>query len=299
MRKLPLIFGAITLCCCILAACNPVVDSPTPTATPQPEVLPAFTPTPEPTREPAIAEVNGEVISVANFEAELVRYKAAQSALGIAQEDEAAARSIVLQELIDQVLLAQAAAESGFIVDDAMLQARLTTLVEKAGGADQLNAWMAENFYTETSFAQALKRQIAAAWQRDQIIASVPGTAEQIHAREIRLSTRWEADDMLYRLNTGTSFETLAWQADPFTGGDLSWFPRGYLTVPAVEEAAFALQPGYYTEVIETELGFHIVMVLEYDEAHPLATDALQFLQRKALNDWMAQRRAGSTINLY
>lgn len=46
-------------------------------------------------------------------------------------------------------------------------------------------------------------------------------------------------------------------------GGDLgSYFPRGAF-VPAFEEAAFRLQPGDVSNVVETEQGFHIIKLLE------------------------------------
>ncbi len=45
-----------------------------------------------------------------------------------------------------------------------------------------------------------------------------------------------------HQLQAGADFATLAYRYDPLTGGDLGWFPRGVLTQPAVEEAAFSLQ---------------------------------------------------------
>ncbi|TLN09224.1 post-translocation molecular chaperone, partial [bacterium] len=98
-------------------------------------------------------------------------------------------------------------------------------------------------------------------------------------------------------LQSGADFATLAQQYDPATGGELGWFPRGYLAQPAVEEAAFALLPDQYSPVVETEIGFHIIEVLAR-EVRPLAPDALQTLQRAALADWLKQQRSTVQIEM-
>jgi peptidyl-prolyl cis-trans isomerase C len=82
------------------------------------------------------------------------------------------------------------------------------------------------------------------------------------------------------------------------TKGELGWFPRGYLLEPSLEEAAFVLQPGQYSDVIQTQAGYHILYLEERDPARPLSPDALLTLQERAVQDWLAKRKTESKILL-
>jgi parvulin-like peptidyl-prolyl isomerase len=202
------------------------------------------------------ATVNGEGITLEEYQAELQRYQAALGPNVPVGEEESQQR--VLDDLINQVLLTQGASSSGYKVDAATLQERINELEEKAGGEQAFNNWMAANGYTNESFRIALARSMDAAWMRDRILTEIPEVAEQIHARQILLYSSEEANDVLAQLEAGKDFATLAAAYDPITQGDLGWLPRNYLTTPELEQAAFSLQPGEYSQVIETSLGFHI-----------------------------------------
>jgi peptidyl-prolyl cis-trans isomerase SurA len=69
--------------------------------------------------------------------------------------------------------------------------------------------------------------------------------------------------DLLFRIRKGEDFEALAreYSDDKLTapkGGRLALIGRGQ-TVPEFEEAAFALEPGQVSDVVETKFGFHII----------------------------------------
>jgi parvulin-like peptidyl-prolyl isomerase len=242
--------------------------------------------------------VNGEAISIASYERSLALYQAAQAETGTLLASEHL-EQIVLDDLIARLLLAQAAREAGFTADESLVTERLTTLVEEAGGQTALNDWMAANGYTPEAFEQDLALEIEAAWMRDEITNAVPTSAEQVEARQILLSDDFAAERLLGQLEGGASFETLVANNDPQRLGYLGWFPRGYLLQPEVEEAAFALQPGEYSQVVETEIGFHLIEVLERDPDRSLSPQARLALQIQALEDWLAERRAQSDIQVF
>lgn len=245
---------------------------------------------------PAVAIVNGEPIPLAEFQAELQRYRQAQEEAGVPY-DEGKSRQLVLNAMIDEVLLAQAARQAGFRVTDMLLRSRIEALVAQRGGMDAFRTWMMSYGYDDESFRRALARAIQAAWMRDQIIAKVPPQAEQVHVKQILFYNEQEAQQVWQQLQNGADFNALARQYDPLTGGDLGWFPRGYLLDPVIDETAFRLQPGQYSEVLKSEIGYHIIEVVER-AVHPLSARALHFAQQQALQGWLQQQREQSVIQI-
>jgi peptidyl-prolyl cis-trans isomerase D len=106
---------------------------------------------------------------------------------------------------------------------------------------------------------------------------------ERVHVRHILLKTTDAAKDQIAKieakaadlqkqLKAGADFAALAKKNSEDTasaekGGDLSWIVRGQ-TVKAFEDTAFSLKPKEISGVIKTEYGFHILEVLEKQEAH-------------------------------
>ncbi|HYO63693.1 MAG TPA: peptidylprolyl isomerase [Pyrinomonadaceae bacterium] len=78
---------------------------------------------------------------------------------------------------------------------------------------------------------------------------------------------REKAEQVLQRVKGGEDFAKLAgeFSSDPGSkdkGGDLGWFGKGRM-MQAFEAAAFALQPGQISDLVETPYGFHIIKVEE------------------------------------
>jgi peptidyl-prolyl cis-trans isomerase C len=267
----------------------PVAASPastTPTAIP-PTATPS--PTPEP---PAAARVNGQIITLADFEKELARYEAAQRSLGGPQPvGEHPYQSDVLDYLIEQTLIEQAAASLGIYVSDSELDTEIQRLQTETG-AEVFAEWLQTNQYTLDEFRQVLRAQLITQAMIDRVASQVGATADQVHARHIVVASVETGQAILTQLEQGADFATLArtYSLDESTrlnGGDLDFFPRGLLLAPEVEEAAFALAVGETSQLIESDFGIHIIQVLDRDPARPLSAEVQQRLRAIAFQQWL------------
>jgi peptidyl-prolyl cis-trans isomerase D len=114
--------------------------------------------------------------------------------------------------------------------------------------------------YFENHKAEFVAREERA--MRHILIGLAPGAEEDAVEQ-----ARAQAQALLEALRGGADFAALAAQhsADPGSaanGGDLGWVERGMM-VPAFEEAAFALDKGAVSEVVQTDFGFHVIQVTD------------------------------------
>lgn len=180
---------------------------------PTPELLCAEQPGPD---EPLAARVNRQGIGLATFEREVAQFLLALKAAGVDLQEESFQaempryRRQVLDRLIDDLLVQQAAVEAGLTVTPAEIQARLEEELSRSGGLDWFEGWLAETGQTwpeyERDVCQDLLRQavfdkvtaeITAAQQAGQLLDA----EAQAHAFERWLAERRAAADIEILVN--------------------------------------------------------------------------------------------------
>ena len=86
--------------------------------------------------------------------------------------------------------------------------------------------------------------------------------ANEVRASHILIENKQEAQKVLDKIKGGASFEDLAKKHSKCPsgrkGGDLGYFGRGQMVKP-FEEAAFKLNKGEVSGLVETQFGFHII----------------------------------------
>jgi parvulin-like peptidyl-prolyl isomerase len=258
---------------------------------------------------PLAATVNGEPITMAEFERQMANYEASMTSNGEdatspeGQASLAQARRSVLDWMIEQTLIVQAAPEMGVEVTEEDVEAVIDDLVADIG-QEAFDERLEREGLTLDEMRAQLKVQLLASRMAEKVVEAVPEKALHVNARHIVVDTEEEAQRLLEQIRAGADFAALA-QAhsqDAFTrerGGDLGYFPRGILTSSKVEDVAFSLQPGQVSDVLESELGYHIIQVLDRVEDMEVSPENLRMLKDKAAREWLNELWEGAEIERY
>jgi parvulin-like peptidyl-prolyl isomerase len=163
-----------------------------------------------------------------------------------------------------------------------------------------LDALRKEAGLSETDYRKTIEANLLYDKLQELFASRAPTSEEQVHARHILVEMEEEAQLVLARLEAGEDFIALAEElsTDEGTreeGGDLGWFPRGVM-VPEFEEAAFALQPGETSDILQTDFGYHIILVEERDPDRELEPYLLEQRQASALSEWLEEQRQSEAV---
>ena len=241
----------------------------------------------------------------------------------------------VLEALIDEALVRQEADRRGLTVSDAELQLGIerqfgydrnpptptptpitaTTVLTPATPITPMTKEEFDEAYSEfrkslsavkglseEGFRDLVKQGLLREKLGEALAATVPTTDEHVHAYHILVEDEETATEVLEKLRAGESFADLAAQYSEDDdskekGGELGWLAIDQAGVlPAVVEAAFALQPGEFSDVVETYLGYHVVAIDEQRTDYPLDESALSSRQAQTFSNWLAEARETADI---
>lgn len=257
-------------------------------------------------RSTAIAMVNGERITRKAFLDKL----------------ESQAGMQILQEMINDTLVAQEAKKAGVSVTEERLEEEMAKV--KANLGDQYEYVLSMYGMTEASLRSTLKANLLA---YEISTKDVKVTDEQIKkdydenpsyykepakvkASHILVRTKEEAKAILDELKKGADFAQLAKtkSIDPGTaekGGDLGYFSTGQMT-EAFEKAAFALSVGQLSGVVESEYGYHVILCTDkkaekmptLEEARETIIQKIKGEQAKNIDTLLLEIKDNSTVTV-
>jgi parvulin-like peptidyl-prolyl isomerase len=235
-----------------------------------------------------IATVSDKVISKTEFQRNVDMIKNGYAEMGFHLEGPQLHefKKKILNSLIEKELLLLESENKGIVIDPAAIENEIeeikSSFPDEAGFEEKLN----KMGYT----LDFVRRDIRASMAIEQLVDSeLAGkadvsdedvkmfyesnmenfiTPEQVKARHILVSNeaggRKKIEKISQDILTGSDFEKLAQEhsACPSgqNGGDLGYFGRGQMVEP-FENAAFGLDIGEVSEIVETSFGYHIIKV--------------------------------------
>ncbi len=247
-----------------------------------------------------IATINGVGILREDFETAVAqtrqRFQMQGQPVSEAQMEEF--RTEILDQLIAEELLYQDALSKGLDVSDDAVDAQFQQIRGQFQTDDEWQQALDANNTTESELRMQIRRgdliqQVIETAVADSAGAQITDAevqefydghpeffdqGEQIAARHIIVSTqgmeseaeiaeaRERIEAIRQELLAGADFAELAREysddGSALQGGDLGTFGRGQM-VPEFEQAAFALEEGEISGIVQTQFGFHVIEVTE------------------------------------
>lgn len=237
------------------------------------------------------ARVNGEVIKKSDLDAQVEALKEQYPDMFEGADGEGRMLEFqqrLLDNMINNVLIRQAAEELGIEVSDGDVTAEIESLKQGFQSDEQFNEALAQAGMD----VEALEKQVREQLVTEKLLASLSEDVDisddevetyytsneaqfteqaAVHASHILFDPddKATAEEVLAEVKDGGDFSALAkeYSKDPGSaanGGDLGWPSTPF--VPEFQEAADALEVGEISDLVETTFGWHIIKVIEKRE---------------------------------
>ncbi|MEA3502530.1 MAG: peptidylprolyl isomerase [Actinomycetota bacterium] len=200
----------------------------------------------------------------------------------------------------------RAETELDFIASEEDVNEEVNSILLESGYGDDLETFMSERniseeglerLATQTLIGDAVAEDLASAGEMPTIddaqqeIDENPLESTQVCASHILVETEDEAEATIARLDAGEDFAVVATEISIDTGSGPAGGSLGCdspaVWVPEFAEATMAATVGEVTDPIETEFGFHIILVDNRIVA--TADQVLTIMEQTAVNDWMLE----------
>lgn len=256
-----------------------------------------------------IAEVNKSGITSNQLQSAFLKAISGYDDATLSSLDQSAIVSFkknILDQLINTELLYQQAQKEKIKISNDEINLEIDKIKDNFSSPEEFNEALKANNITLVRLKEDIKRQLminsVLGETRNQVSISDEELLEyynenkesflepeQVHARHILVETEEEANNLLLQLKEGlTDFAELAKEKSigpsAPSGGDLGFFARGQM-VKEFEDAAFSLEPGKISEVVQSQFGYHIIKCEEkkeeysptFEEAKERISDTLKY----------------------
>jgi len=162
-------------------------------------------------------------------------------------------------------------AESGQSFEEVKQQVRKGMTYQKIvesqwAGKINITEEDAKKHYDENPTQFEVQEQVRAS----HILIKPDTTDSDADPNQAKANAKAKTEDLLRQIKDGADFAELARAnstcPSAAQGGDLNFFAKGQM-VPPFEKAAFALEVGKVSDIVETRFGYHIIKVTDHKDA--------------------------------
>lgn len=236
-----------------------------------------------------VAEVNGIEISEEEFNDDykvfrnLYERQLGADALKQVGQDgktiEESLKSNIVEKLIMEKLVEKETKDMKITVTDEEIQKKLDDYAIQMGGQEKFDEFLDTNNISKEFFYENMRKEILVDKHKENIMNGINISDKdakeffeqykdnliKVKASHILVSSEEEGKKILERLKNGESFENLATlesldSVSAAKGGDLDYFGKGEM-ISEFEDAAFSLKVGETSDLVKTEVGYHIIHV--------------------------------------
>ena len=279
-----------------------------------------------------VAIVNGTTIDKNEYERELARYKEQMKARGVKVDDSnmPQLKKEILDNIIGMILMYQASKENGITIEQTSVDDQLGQLKSQYPDEAKFKEALAELNITEDVIKEQINRGMAiqkfikqnfvekTVISDDEIKAFYDNNPdkfkkpESVRASHILIRVEPNADESVKkaakekieaaqaRLKAGEDFAALAKEVSQCPskekGGDLGFFSKGQMVKP-FEEAAFSLETGVVSDIVETQFGYHLIKVTEKQKAGLFTLDEVKEDLKHYLTEAKIQKDISDYVN--
>ncbi|MBU1178692.1 peptidylprolyl isomerase [Patescibacteria group bacterium] len=256
------------------------------------------------------ATVDKKIITIETYEDNL---KAVdffyQSQIGQSEQynyDEKDIKKETLNILVENKIVEQLAKQYGAIVTAEEVQAEYNKIADQVGGADQF-AERVKAIYgisTEDFITKSLQPSLLLAKVQEKYFADDNVDRER---KQPNLEIKQKASDTLQQVKDGKDFAELAKENsdDKYSaesGGDLGYFSRGEM-VPEFEAAAFALEKGGVSDLVQTQYGYHIIKLedkkVTEEGQEQVSVRHILFTTTNSFAEWFTEQKKATPVRIF
>ena len=293
--------------------------------------------------EKQIAVVNGTVVTEGEYLRELDRYSERILAAGrsLDELDPSEVKKTVLENITGMILMYQKSLEEGITIDIENIDKELENVKAMYPDEKAFHDFLEQNNASEEIIrTQIVRGTTIQKFIKEQFIDKISiddnevksfyekNPAQFIRPEAVKVShilikvdpsadddqrekAKTAIEELHAKVKSGEDFVELAKQhsqgPNSEKGGDLGFIVRGQTPKP-IEEAAFKLKPGDVSNIIQTEIGYHLIKATEKQEEGSYSFDEVKdslkryLKETKVLNsisEYVTKLRAGADIKIF